>query len=133
MADPGRRRRYTGEAGISLLETVVALGLFAISAATMGSFLVQQIRFATTNYLYTQAYSLAERQLEATRALRYDAMAADSKAITIGGTRYTVQTQVVNNSPETGMKRITVDVGWKEPLGTRNVSVYTVYTEVQRN
>jgi Tfp pilus assembly protein PilV len=127
------RRRATGARGVSLLETVVALGLFAISAATMGNFLVRQVRFASSNYLYTQAYSIAEQQLEATRAQRYDDMTPSNKTVTLGAMRYTVQTQMVTDSPSAGMKRITVNVGWTDQTGSQNVSVYTVYTQVQRN
>jgi type II secretory pathway pseudopilin PulG len=133
MADGQSPRRLASTRGVSLLETVVALGLFAIAAATSGNFLVGQIRFASSNYLYTQAYSLAEQQLESMRAQRYDAMAPSSKTVAVGGANYTVQTQLVTDSPTTGMKKITVNVGWTDQTGTKNVSVYTVYTEVQRN
>ena len=125
-------RRRSAQAGISLIETLVALGLFAISASTMGSYLVQQIRMASTNYLHSQAYAIAEEELESTRALRYNEMAPGSRTEDIGGTRFTVDRLIVNDSPASGLKSITVTVSWKDPQGPKNVVVQTIYTEVQR-
>ena len=127
----GRPRR-AAQSGISLIETLVALGLFAISAGTMGTFLVQQIRMASSNYLYTQAYAMAEEDLEATRALRYNDMGPGTRTEDIGGTRFTVDRQVQSDTPADGLKKITVNVTWKDPQGSKNVSVQTIYTEVQR-
>jgi len=129
---PAPRRRRAAQRGISLLETVVALGLFAITAATMGKYLVNQIRMASTNYLYTQAYALAEEELESTRAMHYSDMVPVTKTVTIDGRDFSVNTTVLNDTPADGLKKITVNVGWSDTLGTRNVSVYTIYTEVQR-
>jgi prepilin-type N-terminal cleavage/methylation domain-containing protein len=127
-----RRRRLRSDRGVSLIETLIALGLLAIGAGTMGNYLVQQIRFASTNYLYTQAYAMAEDQLESVRALRYNDMVAGSKTKTVGSTTYTIATGVQTNMPASGLKLVTVNVSWKDQLGTKNVSVQTIYTEVQR-
>ena len=126
------RRRLRWRRGISLIETVVALGLFAITAATMGKYLVSQIRLASTNYLYTQAYALAEEELESTRALHFNDMVPLTKTVAIDGRNFTVNTTVSNDTPANGLKQITVNIGWSDTLGARNVSVYTIYTEVQR-
>ncbi len=132
MSTTERSRRRRSQSGISLIETLVALGLFAITASTMGKYLVQQIRMSSSNYLYTQAYAAAEEELEATRALRYNDMAPGTRTKDIGGTRFTIDRQVVNDSPANGLKAITVNVSWKEPQGSRSVAVQTIYTEVQR-
>jgi Tfp pilus assembly protein PilV len=127
-----RRAPRQWQAGVSLIETLVALGLFAVTAGTMGNYLVQQIRMATSNYLYTQAYAMAEEELESTRALRYNDMAPGSRTEDIGGTRFTINRQLVADSPAAGLKSITVTVSWKDPQGPKNVVVKTIYTEVQR-
>lgn len=126
------RARLTSQRGVSLLETLVALGLFALSAATMGNYLVSQIRLSSSNYLYTQAYALAEEQLESTRALRFNDIAPGSKNVPVDGQNFVVTTAVLNDSPANGLKQITVNVSWKDALGPKNVDVRTIYTEVQR-
>ena len=127
-----RPRRRLGERGLSLIETLVALGLFALTAGTMSRFLVGQIRGASTNNLYTKAYSLAEDQLEATRALKYNEMVASTKTVQTGLVKYTVATTVQTDVPADGLKKIQVNVSWNSPQGTKNVSLYTIYTEVRR-
>lgn len=127
-----RRSRRAAQAGISLIETLVALGLFAVTASTMGNYLVQQIRMSTSNYLHTQAYAMAEEDLEATRAQRYNDMVPGTRTENIGGTTFTVDRQIVADSPADGLKTITVTVSWRDPQGPKNVVVQTIYTEVQR-
>lgn len=127
-----RRRRLLSARGISLIETIVALGLFAMTAATMGRFLVAQIRFASSAHLQTKAMAMAAEQLEATRALRFNDMASGTTTKTVGGVLYTIQTTVNDDSPANGLKSIAVNVSWKEPLGQKNVTVNTIYTEVRR-
>jgi prepilin-type N-terminal cleavage/methylation domain-containing protein len=127
-----RRHRIASQRGVTLIETLVALGLLAISAATMGNYLVKQIRFSSSNFLYTQAYAMAEEQLESTRALRYNDMVAGSKTKAVGGTTFTVATQMQDDNPANGMKLITVNVTWSDGQGSKNVAVQTIYTEVQR-
>lgn len=115
-----------------MIETLVALALFAVSAATIGKFLVTHIRFASANYLSTQAYVLAEQELESTRALRYNDMAPSTKLVSVDGRKFNVDTSIENNTPANGLKKITVNVSWNDPFGAKNVAVQTIYTEVQR-
>jgi len=126
------RRRLAAQRGMSLIETLVALGLLAVSAGTVGNYLVQQIRFGTSNYLYTQAYAMAEEQLEATRAQHFNDMVGGSKTAAVGGTTFTIATQVLDDTPANGLKKITVTVSWNDNQGAKNVAVQTIYTEVQR-
>jgi len=124
--------RLASQRGITLLETLVALGLFAMTAATVSNYLVSQIRMSSSNYLYTQAYGLAEKQLETTRSLRYNDMAPGSSTTSVGGTQFTVATAVLSDTPADGLKQITVNVSWNDMRGPQNVAVQTIYTEVQR-
>jgi type II secretory pathway pseudopilin PulG len=128
------RRCLSSQRGITLLETLVALGLFAITAATTGNFLVSQIRRSSSEYLYSQAYVLAEQQLETLRALpQYSDIVPGSTSTSVGGTQFTVATSVLNNTPADGLKQITVNVSWRDLLGAQNAAVQTIYTQVQRN
>lgn len=126
-----RSRRFDAR-GISLIETLVALGLFAMTAATMGRFLVTQIRQASSSQLQTRALAMAAEQLESTRAARFNDMTSGTTTKTVGGVLFTIRTTVRDATPANGLKSIAVDVSWKEPLGSKNVTVNTIYTEVRR-
>ena len=129
-----RARRWGNARGVTLIETLVALGLFAVTAATMGNFLVSQIRRSASNYLYSQAYSLAEQQLEALRSLpQYTDITPGSTSTSIGSTQFTIATSVLNDTPADGLKQITVNVSWSDNFGPQNVALQTIYTQVQRN
>lgn len=133
MKNPERRCRPWRDArGISLIETLVALGLFAISAATIGQFLTTQIRAASGNHLYTQALALAAEELEATRALRFNDMDSSARTATLGGMTYAVTTTVKDDTPANGVKTISVSVEWGAPDGPQHVDLHTIYTEVRR-
>lgn len=132
MKSTDRRRRRLNARGISLIETLVALGLFAMTAATMGSFLVAQIRQASNSHLQTKALAMAAEQLETTRAQRFADMVSGTTTKTVGGVLYTIETTVVNDSPGNGLKSIAVNVSWDDPQGSKNVTVNTIYTEVRR-
>lgn len=126
------RHRLRDQRGISLIETLVALGLFALSAATIGNLLTSQIRAASSNHLHTRALALAAEQLEATRALRFNDMEPSTRTVSSGSVTYTVATTVDDDSPANGLKTIAVDVSWNAPQGPQHVAVHTIYTEVRR-
>lgn len=132
MKRPERRAAVRNQRGLSLIETIVALSLFAVSAATMSQFLVSQIRHASNNNLHTKAYSLAEDQLETVRSQRFNDMASSSKQVSVGAVKYTIATTVTNNTPANGLKSINVDVKWTDNTGPKNVTLSTIYTEVRR-
>jgi prepilin-type N-terminal cleavage/methylation domain-containing protein len=127
-----RRAAVRNQRGLSLIETIVALSLFAVTAATMSKFLVAQIRHASNNNLQTKAYALAEDQLETIRSQRFNDMASSSKQVNVGAVKYTVATTVTNNTPASGLKSINVAVNWTDNSGPKNVSLSTIYTEVRR-
>jgi len=110
----------------------VALGLFALTAATMGDFLRQQIRTGGANDNYSTAYSLAAEEFEDIRALPFDEITSRTASLSQGTITFAVDTAVVDNTPSPNMKRITVNVNWKEPTGTQNVTVHSIYTAVRR-
>ncbi len=125
-------RRTLGEKGVSLLETMVALGLFMIAAATTGDFLVGQIRQTSQNNLYTVAYAVAEEQLESVRAAKYVDMTGGSDQVLKGDVVFDVATTIEADVPAPNLKQVTVNVGWAEPGGRRDVEVQTIYTSVRR-
>jgi len=120
------------EAGVSLIETMVSLSLFAITIAAVGTFLTTHIRRSAWTFQRTYAYALAEQEIEAMRALDYEHMASRSATATLGGTTYKVATTVKNNSPVPQVKTVTVTVSWSDPRGPQQVTVSTIYAQVRR-
>lgn len=125
-------RNWRSQRGASLLETVVAVGLFALTAATMGDFLRQQIRVGGVNNNYSTAYSLAAEEFEDIRALPYDEILSRTSSLSQGNITFAVSTAVTDNNPSPNMKRITVNVNWNELTGPQNVTVHSIYTAVRR-
>lgn len=130
---PSRQRPVLhGVRGMTLIETVVALGLFSVVAATTSGFLVHQVRTAGINKRQTLAYVLAAEELERVRALEYKDMAGTSAQQILENLTFTIGTTVDADTPGPGMKKVTVDVSWPELGGTENVLVYAIYTRVRR-
>lgn len=132
MRPTTHRNQSLGQRGVTLLETVVALGLFAVGAATVGQFLTEQIRSAASNNVSTKAYALAEQEMESVRMLNYDEMESRSSTQEVGTVTYSLTTTVLADSPAINMKAITVRVDWVEPRGAKDVSLYSIYTSVKR-
>lgn len=124
--------RTRNERGATLIETVVAVGLFALTAATMSDFLLHQIRAGSSNYSYSKAYAIAAEEFEDIRALSYESIASRASTVEEGAVTYTVETTVAEDTPAPNMKQITVEVSWVEPGGARNVKVRSIYTSVRR-
>lgn len=127
-----RLRRVSDQRGTTLIESVVALGLFAIGAATISTLMTHQLRLEVTNGTATTAIALAERELEDLRAVDYADINSRSKSMVVGGARYDMQTTVRNNQPRPNMKEITAKVSWTEPIGRKEYSLYAIYTQVSR-
>jgi type II secretory pathway pseudopilin PulG len=115
------------------VESLVALVILGMSAASTGGFLQHQMRQSASNQLASEAYAIAAEHLEDFRAQSYASMAGSSSLSNVGGVDYTVATTVAPDMPAANMKLITVSVSWNEPAGPKNVSMSTVYTSVRRN
>ncbi len=127
--DAHRRHR---ERGTTLLEAVVAAGLFGLAMAAMSPLMVTHIRMEGSNLTRTTAIGLAERELEDLRGLNYDSIASRSSTQTIGGMRYTVATTVRDDTPTDGVKTITTAVSWTDQTGAQSYALNAVYTAVKR-
>ena len=120
--------------GATLIESLVALGLFGVAAAAVGTLLTQHIRVERTNGTTTAAIAVAEAELESIRSLDYPSIAtrAFDPTPAAGRPAYHVQTTVVADSPAPSLKSITTQVNWTEPAGAKSVSLYAIYTDVTR-
>ncbi len=128
---PRTRCPLRDQRGVTLVETLVALGLFALISASLADFLVHQIRQSSSNYLDTLAYGLAADAMESARAATFADIASGSTTVSEEGMTFTVSLAVDNDTPESGLKTITSNVSWDEPSGSRTISVSTIFTEIE--
>ena len=127
-------RHIHKQRGATLIESLVALGLFGIVAAAVGNLLIEHIRRERTNGTTTAAVGLAEAELESIRSLDYPDIASrvTNPTPAAGSPAFHVLTTVVADSPAPSLKTITTQVSWTEPAGSQSVSLYAVYTDVTR-
>jgi general secretion pathway protein I len=124
------RKTRQSQRGISLLEILVAITLFALTASGLAAFLVQSLRRTAGNRASTGAVIAAQHEVEDLRSLDYPAIVSRSYATTITGKSYGVGTVVQNDSPASGMKQVTVTVSYTEPLGPESYVLRTILTQI---
>jgi prepilin-type N-terminal cleavage/methylation domain-containing protein len=124
------RKTRRSQRGVSLLEILVAITLFALTSSGLAAFLVQSLRRTAGNRASTGAVIAAQHEVEDLRSLDYPAIVSRSYATTITGTAYGVGTVVQNDSPASGMKQVTVTVSYTEPLGPESYVLRTILTQI---
>jgi Tfp pilus assembly protein PilV len=124
------RKTRRSQRGISLLEILVAITLFALTSSGLAAFLVQSLRRTAGNRASTGAVIAAQHEVEDLRSLDYPAIVSRSYATTITGKSYGVGTVVQNNTPASGMKQVTVTVSYTEPLGPESYVLRTILTQI---
>jgi prepilin-type N-terminal cleavage/methylation domain-containing protein len=118
--------------GTTLLESLVALALFGIASAAIGTLLTQHIRTQGSNMTQTTAIAIASRELEDLRSLDYDDIVSRSSTQVFGGLTYTLTTAVADDVPAAKMKSITATVTWTEANGPQTYTLDAIYTAVKR-
>ncbi|HUI25366.1 MAG TPA: type II secretion system protein [Candidatus Kryptonia bacterium] len=119
--------------GTTLIESLVALTLFGLTASAVGNLLVQQIRMQGWNTYRTNAIAVASAELEDLRSMDYSAIpAARSSTIQLGGMTYRVSTTALVDTPASGMKQITTTVSFTEPTGPKSYTLNAIYTAIKR-
>jgi prepilin-type N-terminal cleavage/methylation domain-containing protein len=124
------RARRRGQEGVSLLESLAAISLFAIVASGTATMAGTLLRHTANNRQSTAAAMLAQEELERVRGLQYADIQDASKTRVMAGKTYDVATTVQTDSPAAGMKRIRVIVTWEGPLGERSYELETIFTSV---
>ena len=124
------RKTRRSQRGVSLLEILVAITLFALTSSGLAAFLVQSLRGTAGNRASTGAVIAAQHEVEDLRSLDYPAIVSRSYATTITGTSYGVGTVIQNDTPASGMKQVTVTVSYAEPLGPESYVLRTILTQI---
>jgi prepilin-type N-terminal cleavage/methylation domain-containing protein len=120
-APPGPR---TGEAGMSLIELVVAMTVFSIFMTGIAWNLAAGLALARGNQNRSVAANLASQEMDTVRSTDFDALTDTTTKTTVGGIEYTIHRtltwvnhsatngpcEATNASPE--VLRVDVDVDW---------------------
>jgi prepilin-type N-terminal cleavage/methylation domain-containing protein len=116
--------------GVSLMEVLAAMVLFALVASAVGALATQSMVHTVRNRHSTNAALIAQEELERLRGLDYVNLASSSSTVIMGGQTFNVSSNVASNSPAANMSTITVTVTWTGPEGARSYAVQTIYTSI---
>jgi type II secretory pathway pseudopilin PulG len=123
--------RRGSEHGVTVLEVVVAVVLFAvIIAATAGILSLGSTRGAQ-NRRATEAAILAQRELERLRHTPYDQLPESERwTETVGTNMYTLEREMLRDQPEANMTWIRITVSW-DSVGPQTYVVETIFTDLE--
>ena len=120
------------ERGVSLLEVLAAMALFALVSSGIAALATQSMMRTSQNRHATAAALLVQRELERIRALPYASVAASggSSSATVAGQVFTLSTVVQPDTPALNMSQITTTASWTGPEGAKSYAVRTIFTSV---
>ncbi|HUM00284.1 MAG TPA: prepilin-type N-terminal cleavage/methylation domain-containing protein [Mycobacterium sp.] len=123
-------KNRTRQRGVSLMEVLAAMVLFALVASAIGALATQSMVHTVRNRHSTNASLIAQQELERLRGLDYVDLASSTSTKSMAGQTYTVVSNVASNTPATSMSTITVTVSWDGPEGARSYVVQTIFTSI---
>ena len=120
--------------GSTLIETLVAITIFAATASAAFNMLMMAVMTARVNELNAYASSLAVKEREDLRSLVYSAIATrdtypSNNPKFYKNTAFTVHTDVQDSQPAANMKTVTVTVSWTYRSAPRTYALQTIYTD----
>ena len=117
--------------GTSLMEVLTAMTLFALVASGVAAMATNSMRATANNRQSTSAQMLAQEELEQLRGFDYADVATRDRSVDMTGETFDIHSDVIDNDPANGMKRITVTVSWTSPLGNREYEIETIFTSIR--
>jgi type IV pilus modification protein PilV len=124
-----RHRTRSQRTGFTLLETMIALALLAIGILGVAALQITALRFARDSRTQTAAMYLAEQQMERFYSMTPATVRGMAGTSNDAGnplhpglgdddqTNYNRSWTIQNDSPETGLIAISVQVNWVDPRG----------------
>jgi prepilin-type N-terminal cleavage/methylation domain-containing protein len=118
------------QAGFTLVEVIVAMVIFLVSASAVASMMYHSTVAVSQNNFTSQAITCAQASLEHLRMLDYDDVSNDSDECAGDGITFDVEWEVTEDEPEDGTKTIVLTVSWSEKGEAKSYELETVYTAV---
>ena len=117
--------------GFSLMEVLVAMVIFSISALAVTSLMVNHTKLVSLNAQSSEAIALAQDKLEDLRTMNFTSLASNSAPPVIKkGTAYTTSWTVQQNTPATGMATLTITVAWNHKGVAKSYVTKSIFSSV---
>jgi prepilin-type N-terminal cleavage/methylation domain-containing protein len=118
------KRNAHREGGFTLIETLVAMTIFAVAVLGLGAGTISVVRNNNHSYLNTSAVNLAQTKVEELRAMNATAFATLSCTSystpgcsdnpVASGKTFDRRWQITADSPVTGVDKIDVQISWTD-------------------
>jgi type II secretion system protein I len=117
--------------GFSLMEVLVAMVIFSISALAVTSLMFNHTKLVSLNAQSSEAIALAQDKLEDLRTMNFTSLGSNSAPpMTKKGTTYTTSWTVQQNTPTTGMATLTVTVAWNHKGVAKSYVTKSIFSNV---
>jgi type II secretory pathway pseudopilin PulG len=119
-----------GNRGFTVLEALVATFLTMVVGATVTKSMIFTTDYVGQNTLEAEAIAVAQEAIEDLRTYSYEDIEGSENTSDDGV--FTISREVEDDSPEEGMKEITVTVSWDWKGESRSYALYTVYSKINK-
>lgn len=134
------RQRFFRTKAFTFIEVIVALTIVSISLLALFRLHLTSIRITETAEITSQAVFLADEKMTEKLALGYPKEETDSGTVEKNGLSLHWRTDVTNlRSPQldeaniTGLRKVLVDVNWKQGIGYKHLQMSTYVTDWKLN
>ncbi|MGE0823612.1 MAG: prepilin-type N-terminal cleavage/methylation domain-containing protein [Candidatus Binatia bacterium] len=119
-----------GHCGFTVIETLVALVIFAVIALGISSLMLANTRLISENAQSSEAIAVAQELLENLREVPVDAlMSGSSSRTSTKGTIYNIAWIVTPETPAAGMTSVVVTVSWDHKGNPRSYEAESIFTK----
>jgi len=121
------------ETGFTLIETLVAMSVFAIVSLAVTSLMVKDTQMISENAQASRAIAFAQEALENLREVSVVSLTNGSwPSLVSGGTTFNVSWTATTDSPTTGMTAVVVMVNWQHKGNPRTYALQSIFTNLSQ-